>query len=285
MFVFSKQGILSANTIKYWFFIFLVITTFQFELYENRSFVTAIEIGSAQEEFTNNTGYRFLSLFPLLFFFNKKPLLQYLGLLYITYFIVSSMKRGAIIIGIICFVWFLVRTLKITRRRTKLFAITLSLIAVFIIGKYVVKLYQTSEFFQYRIEQTEAGYTSQRDILYADMINYYLYKTSSLQALFGSGAWSTLRVSSNFAHNDWLEIAVNQGLLGLIIYSIYWGSFFSFWRKFKHWDGPYSILGMCFFIYFLKTFFSMSYDSMTIYTAISIGYCAALQSNSNNNAI
>ena len=30
---------------------------------------------------------------------------------------------------------------------------------------------------------------------------------------------------SNFAHNDWLEILTNQGLVGVVIYGFYWVCF------------------------------------------------------------
>jgi hypothetical protein len=100
-------------------------------------------------------------------------------------------------------------------------------------------------------------------------------KRIGLNSFFGSGANATLSISSLYAHNDWLEIAINQGVFGLIIYFFYWIMFFRECSSKSY--TPYARLAMqlLFIIYFMKTFFSMSYNDMTVGATLVLGYCLA----------
>ena len=82
----------------------------------------------------------------------------------------------------------------------------------------------TNEYFAYKMTEATDG-ASGREDSYTFIWNYFLNKLDSgnyLNCIFGEGANASVRITGNYAHNDWLEILTNQGIFGIIIYSIYW---------------------------------------------------------------
>lgn len=278
-YAFTYKGILNETSIRRWFFIFLAIVTASYFRAEREALQMAMMEGSMQEEFTNNTGYTFLSLMPLLFFFSKNRTIQYLALAYIMAFIIMGMKRGAILIGAIVVLWFFYQTLKNAPRKTRYKVILLSTAIIVATSLYVANMLETSEYFQHRIEQTQEGSMSGRDMIFSQLSSYFFNETSAWQFYLGSGANHTVAVAGYYAHNDWLELAVNQGCLGILIYLIYWICMYKTWRHSKSLPTIYSSLGTLLIIFFLSTFFSMSYGSMSIYATLCFGYCLSYQEN------
>jgi hypothetical protein len=77
------------------------------------------------------------------------------------------------------------------------------------------------------------------------------------------------------AHNDWLEIAYCLGLLGISVYVVYWVSLFKLWRIIKKDNSLKMIVGMFIIIFFMRTFFSMSYYMVPEYSCLALGYALA----------
>jgi len=274
-YVFTKQGLLKESTIKFWFFVFLVLAIRSFYISQARQLEEAPEQGSLADEFTNNMGYTFVALLPALVLFHKKPMIQYLGLAVCGYFIVICMKRGAILCGVICLLWFMVVNLRKVPRKRK-WIVVLASVAVVVAGVYLFNyMMETSSYFRYRLAETEAGESSGRNDLYSIFYNHFIHEDNPWKFLLGNGASATLKISYNYAHNDWLEIAINQGVVGLVIYLIYWVCYFITWRKTKQQPQAFMAIGMIFIIYFLSTLFSMSYDSVSRCAAMVLGYYLA----------
>lgn len=275
-YVFTKRGLLKESTIKFWFFVFLVLAIRSFFISQARQLEEALERGSSAEEFTNNVGYTFVALLPALVFFHKKPVIQYLGLAVCGYFIVIAMKRGAILCGVVCLLWFMVVNLRKVPKKRRWIIIVISIIVVVVGVFFVQRMIETSPYFQYRIAQTQAGEASGRNELYAVYYNHFIQEGNPFRLLFGYGANATLKIGENFAHNDWLEIAINQGVVGLVIYLVYWICYFISWRKTKQHPQAFMAIGMIFIIYFLSTLFSMSYNSVSRCAAMVLGYYLAV---------
>lgn len=271
MYAFTKQGILKIESIQALTLVLIISTTLSYFRAEQEALQKALEAGSMQEEFTNNTGYNFLQLFPLLFFWNKKPILQYALLAFIFTFIVMGMKRGAIMIGLVCLIWFIYRTYKSSKSNRSLI-IFLTSIAIICGVAYLIDFYNNSEYFQYRIEQTLEGNSSGRDSIYGSLWQYYINQESLINVIFGNGAAHTITAIGVFAHNDWFELLICQGLLGITIYIAYYISLWQNVKRKRNNDLYYSILSMCLFIMFASSLFSMSYNSLSISIAISLGY-------------
>lgn len=275
-FVFTKQGFLKESTIKSWFFVFLVLTIYSFHRAVERSLQAAMEEGSSAEEFTINVGYSFVALLPALVLFYKKTIIQYLVAMVCFCYIVISMKRGAFVCGTLCLAWFMVTNLKKVPKQKKWIVILVNAVLV-LAGIYLFKyMMETSPYFLERIEATRMGDSSKRDEMYKVLWNHFIHEDNPLRFLFGNGAYATVKIGTNLAHNDWLEIATNQGLFGVVVYLVYWICFYVTWRKTKHHPQAFMAIGMLLIIYFITTFYSMSYDGMSRCAAMVLGYYLAI---------
>ena len=169
----------------------------------------------------NNISYHFLKLFPLLFFWNSKPILQFLIAAILLFFVLSGFKRGAIVISVVCFMWFFYKIFKDIRGRQRFYIVLLTILFMVIGGTYVYMLYDSNQFFQYRMEQTIQGDYSARDVIYLTLWNNFQQELSLLKVLFGNGVYHTISLTGTFAHNDWLELLTNQGLIGVLAYLLF----------------------------------------------------------------
>lgn len=280
-YVFFVQKKVSDNYLFVWVVIFLLVSTVDYFENQNAQLIAAIQRHSSAEEFTNNAGYKFLALIPACALLYKKPVIQYIIVVYCTIYMLMSMKRGAIVICGVVLIWFVWNNIKNSRLMMKIGFIALSLVLCITCYEFIQNKMENSLYFQKRIENTLDGNSSGRDVLYNSLANYFWNETTSMQFIFGSGANATLQVVGDYAHNDWLEIAVNQGVLGLLVYVIYWMLFCITIKSSSL--SPYAKLALqiLFMIYFLKSLFSMSYGAMAISATFVLGYCLAQISKGN----
>ena len=278
---YTKKGYLSEERLKLFGGVFLLSIVLSYFNEQQKALEKLIEIGSHAEETTNNAGYLFLSFIPLLTLYRKKPLLQFAALSLVMVFIVMGMKRGAIAIGAVTFVYFLFQAIKNSKREKKVILIFLSFVLCLLVVYFFIYQMKSDDYIMQRIEETLEGNSSGRDSLYSFFWNYFVHDASFIHFLLGRGANGTLEIYYNYAHNDWLEIAVNQGLLGVIIYFVYWKNMYATWKNATNVDAK-AIIAMAIIVYFAKTLFSMSYGDMTyVFTSV-LGYALANVNASNN---
>lgn len=265
--------------------LFISITWIEYFQTQANNLAAAMAIGSTQEEFTNNQGYAFLAILPLLLLWNKRPLLQYVLFLICISAIILCMKRGAIIIGAICAIYFIYSSLKTAKGSTKFAIVILSILAITTMTFIVREMLTTSDYFMYRIEQTLEGNSSNRDIIYSHLWDSFINEPNPLILLFGRGANATLTLAPNFAHNDWLELITNQGLLGIGVYILYFVALYKDIKRIRRINKTYSMaLTMVLLILFFRALFSMSYNTVSIALALAIGLVLANSYTVNNNA-
>lgn len=277
---FSRKGYLTANRLRLWGVVLLISVTFSYFRMQQAMLNALREKGSSADESTNNMGYLFLSCIPLLVLYRKKPLMQFAALAFVMAFIVMGMKRGAIVVGAVVSVYFMWQAIKNARGKTKWVFIMLSLLICVGAIYFFIYMMNNSDYMMRRIEETMEGRSSGRDDLYSFFWTYFTDKADELHYLIGRGANGTLEIYKNYAHNDWLEIAVNQGLLGLAIYAIYWINFYRTWKDSSNVEAK-TILAVLLLIYFAKTLFSMSYADMTYVCTSVLGYGLATMNKEN----
>lgn len=270
-YVFSRKGVLTEKRLIVWFIVFIVVATMNFFAYKS---ITIQNVSKGISEITNNTAYYFAGLIPFVFLLYKRPILQYFVLAYILYFVVTSLKRGAILVSAMLLLWFVYVSVSKAKRIKKI--IVIASVGVFLLVgiRFVENFYESSDYFQYRVERTMEGSSSNRDWLYATLWNHFLNNDNMFQVLFGEGAFHSENVSHGLkAHNDWLELLIDCGVLGVLLYVVYWVSFFHAWRRSRKDDFLYPILGACLIFTFVRTFFSMSFSDMPFYTCMIMGCC------------
>lgn len=229
------------------------------------------------DEIVNNYAYYWLALIPLMVFFSEKPIIQYSGLALISFFLVSGFKRGAILLGGICllvFIWHSIRSESLSR---KVIIIVLVGVFVFFLFQYIENLMNTSELFVKRMNYTMEGNSSGREVIYSNYWSFFVNQKSFLSIVFGNGAYGTLKYLGLMAHNDWLEIMIDMGVVGTLVYFVYW------FRNIRMCANSYYIcsnevfLGILLFviIYLGATIFSMSIMNMPLYSTSVFGYLVA----------
>ena len=266
---FAKCGFLNDSVMKIWFAVLLLVF-----IYFNLSFSAIKMLDSNRDGFTNNLGYLFVSLIPFIYFFNKK-IFQIGLLLFLMAFVIFSMKRGAILVGILATFLYIFWTFKNTKGYQWCFAIILFVIIGFVAAHYLEAFYADNAYFQMRVDSTLEGDSSSRDQISSSLLNWYVYKANIFQQLFGAGADATLSIYGIFAHNDWLEILIDQGVVGVILYLWYWSVFYKNNKRFSKGTPEYMILTTVLVSCFSRCFFSMSYNVIPVSTSLLMGYCLA----------
>ena len=278
-YLYALKGQLTKNSISKWIFLWLITAVAQYYHYERQALAEFI---SNRTEITNNSGYIFLSLLPALVILNKKIVIQFAFLLCCLSFIFMSMKRGAIIVGVLAFFYFMYRAYKTSSHKVKKYIVLFSLLAIVFSVYFVMDIMAESDYFIQRIENTLEGNTSERDTLYSLYWNHFINETNILKFLFGNGANGTLNIHTDYAHNDWLEILNNQGLVGALIYVYFFVCFIKSWLVSRKIDPvAFSAIGMILLVVFMKTLFSMSYGNWDIYISLSMGYFLAISYGKN----
>lgn len=268
---FGSKGMIDEKWYRGMGIIFIIATYFQYIAFARRGMlIYNVEIG----EFTNNAGYYWLALLPLVIFYRNKPIIMYSLMIYIYVMIIGCIKRGAIIIGGIVEVYFLFILLKDSKNRMLLLFV--SIMAMIFIGKYFMDFMISNDFAAARLEATLEGNSSGRDALFSSYLDFFLHKTNVTNFLWGNGACATILILGSAAHNDWLEIAINMGLIGLLLYLYYWITNFKTIKHTIEYSGNETIimvLTAIVFTNFMKTWFSMSIDDMMLCSNAMLGYC------------
>ena len=278
-FLYTKQGLLTPKMMRLWIPIWILIALLSYYSYQQ----LALSILVTRDEITNNVAYRFVALMPILILLYKKPIFMFCAILFCLLFILMGMKRGAILIAAVNLLIVLFYMYKVGSKKMKFFIILSSFIICVALVISIEQLLLSSDYFASRIDATLDGDTSGRGDIYSSFWNYFINQSNLLNLLFGNGADATLIIGYNYAHNDWLEILINQGVIGASIYLLY---FILFYKSilYRGIGNPFVYIGlkMIFSTVFLSTIFSMSYASMDIFLSLSLGFFLAL-SNINNN--
>lgn len=275
-FVFTKRGLLNEDILKKIAIVFIGLAIIRF--YYGRSIAISKLAGNVDETFaTNNMGYFVVMVMPMMFFWRKRPIIQYFGIAVLMAYVLLSVKRGAILIGLICLLMLIFYSIK---NKGNKISWSFILLAIFLVVgfNYVTYLISTNDFFAFRLERTMEGDDSTRSELYSSLYNAFFDNSNLLQLLFGYGADGTILLSQMQAHNDWLEILVDMGLVGFLTFFVFWLRAYSTYKSILNKD-----LKFLFFIVilmlFVRTFFSMSINSMYISTNLILGYCLANYDN------
>lgn len=271
-FYYTKKGVITHKELCRLAIIFLPILIIVYYTNETKMLRLALERGSRAREFTNNVSYSFVFLIPYLYLFKKKYLSMAL-LVGIMLFLIMSMKRGAIFIGMVLIILYLYRSISSASSSNKIGILLITSILALTAFQFVSKIYNESAYFKQRIDDTLEGSSSGRDTISDSLLDYYFNQTNIFQLIFGSGANATSQHAINVAHNDWLELLVNQGLIGFLILI----GFFMALRKDvlylkKINSVNYFILSSIVILLFLRTFFSMSICDMQPFLTLLLGY-------------
>ena len=265
----SKKGQLNTKEFSIFLLIMLPIAIAQF--YVQRVNLISGRI-SANEDVVINVAYNFVVLFPFVFLLKNK-VLSVACTIIILFFIIAGSKRGAIVVGMIILFWYFYYQMRTVDKKHKWTGYLLSLISIITIIFFSYKYYLDNEYLQYRIQLALAGDTSYRDVIYSNIWDNWL-NSDLFHLFFGYGFAASLKLTGgSYAHNDWLELLSNFGLLGITIFAIQFYQGFKLCLN-KEWESDKRILMVSIITSaFATSLFSMWYPSVRTYlNAILLGY-------------
>lgn len=274
---FSKKNVLQSSHLIRFFIVMLPITILQF-------FLNAQQILSERvtdnTDLVNNVAYSFVALIPFVFLFKRKKIIAVSAILILIFFIIQGAKRGALISGAIGLLFFVYLQLRMVNKKKRFRGYLFVVIAAISMSYYAYTTFQNNQFLISRVQSIGEGDGSGRLIIYANIINNW-YNGGFLNHLFGFGFAASLELSGigNFAHNDWLELLSNFGILGVCIYFYLFSSaarftFISNWKI----DKKVMFLTII-LIWFFITLVSMSYTNPSSYIqAILLAYLVGSES-------
>ena len=248
-FYFSQEGRLTNKSLKRWIILLVLVATAQYFDAERKALLEEAVFGNSSDEITNNGGYYILALLPLLVFYEKRIFTRTILLLYCYVLMFFSMKRGVILISMLCLPVILYQYYSGVSVRRKVAITLICFVLVLLVLYYLDSYINESDYFNRRVQSTLEG------------------------SSFGIGAYGTIKLYGQYAHNDWLEILINQGVLGVIIYLYYWVALVIEWKRIDKKSIHYLSVKLFVIIFFLQTLFSMSYNDIPFYASCALGYC------------
>ena len=276
---YSKNGMLTKETLIRFIPLFLIVAIVQYDYYQRQELMNII---SGREDITNNSGYVFLSLIPCMYIL-KNRLLQVSGIIVCLLFVLFSVKRGAILVaGVTMIVYVFQQMRNVSSNRKILFLLLMFFVGILLFQFLEDTLFQ-NDYFISRVEDTMEGDSSDRDHIYSDILGKY-QSFNIHELVLGIGADGTLKISHSYAHNDWLEILVNQGFVGIIMFFVYWRFFYMTTQSNNLSQLSRDVLFVILIISFSKTLFSMSINNNTIFIDSIMGLALAGGLNKNDSS-
>lgn len=226
-------------------------------------YFTAIYIAGLNKgqriDFVDNMGYYYLNFIPFLFLIRNKTYLKIALCLLLNVLIISCAKRGAIITaGIVdaVFVYYICKDNHLSRNLLYQLWILLPICCA---GIFVWNELQSNAFVLERFTALEQGNSSGRNVIYENLWINWSHHYDLVEKLFGGGFCKSPRINGGlFAHNDWLELLTDIGLLGIVAYTFVICSMVSLAIRAKNRTIKYCMVAIS-AIWILKTMFSMSY--------------------------
>lgn len=213
---FAKYSELKASHLVLFFTMMLPVTILMF--FTNQANVISESI-SSKTNVVNNIAYMFVSLLPFVFLIKKKKLISGALLVLIMIFIIQGAKRGAFIagaIGLIMYFYYQIRTIE---KRNRIRGYFVAIIVISLLSFFAYRIYMNNEFLIKRMYSITEGDSSNRDFIYSTIFNSWYSIKSIWSFIFGYGFAASLDLTGGtYAHNDWLELLSNFGLLGVCLY-------------------------------------------------------------------
>ena len=275
---FAKKDILNSTHLIRFFLIIMPVIILQFFKIES---TILIEMDTDNTNVVNNMAYSFVSLIPYVFLVKRKKLLSGGLMIIIILFIIQGAKRGAIIVGSIGLLMYFYY-LMITIEKRQLILGSMAVIIIFLgLSVFAYKTLISNEFLIGRMTSVLEGDLSGRNIIYKTIFSKWYNCNNIFNLVFGFGFAASVKIAGDYAHNDWLELLSNFGVLGICAY------LFLFYAAAKYclskvWLIDKRVLMITItLMWFFTSLFSMSYASLGGFMqAILLGYLIGNRSES-----
>lgn len=274
-FYFATKDELKPNHMIRFFLVMVPIQIFQYLNFE----VNVLLERSDRTDVVNNLSYTFVNMLPYIFLIKNKKVFSAALFAVLLSFVINGSKRGAIISGSIALFMYFYYMMKTVEKRNQIFGYVGFIIITVGLSIFLYKASLSNQFMIKRMTSILEGNTSGRDVLYGTIFNHWYYSDNIFNLIFGFGFSASVDIVGTRAHNDWLELLSNFGLIGIFAY------LFLFYAAVKNllnkeWMPENRILFMTIImIWFFKSLVSMWYISLDgFFYCVMLGYLLAPKS-------
>lgn len=254
IFYYAKKNFISETNLSIFTFAAILIILISFN---NSTQIALNELAYETTNITNNYGYFFAIYIPFIFF-RKRTIVQILILLLCIVGSIMAAKRGVAVSTAGCTVLYLFYYYKHGKKGSVamqvLFLVSLCA-GVYYLYNYILG----NEAFMLRVASTQDGNMSGRDHI-ASQLFHIISLQEDAYLIYGNGYAAVHDMIGIEAHNDWLEIIVDYGIIGLIIYLTMLLSLIRFTIRCADTKLKYALFASI-FIWLGKSFFSMSFNN------------------------
>lgn len=242
-----------------------------FSLFIIHFVISKIELSQSimEEDVVRNLSYALVMLIPFIFLVRNK-LFSGMLVVVVVFFLVQSAKRGAVISGFVGLLAYFYYQIKVTKQKNKVFNYGLSFIIIVAISWITYTMFIANEFLNKRMNDMIYGYQGFgtgsvviRESIYKNILSAWWDLDNLLNLFFGFGFASSIELSGShhFAHNDWLELASNFGVIGVIVYFVVFYSIGRYLVDKRIAINKRIILISILLIWFFTSMYSMFYTS------------------------
>ncbi|WP_278599111.1 O-antigen ligase family protein [Bacteroides nordii] len=277
--LYSFLGAEKVLTDKFMMIISIIITIAGiFYFYHVKELILARYLIGDDESVTNNGSVVFLMVLPLLFLV-KNRMISIVLFCVCLFFLIYGAKRGnilAAVIPVILYIYFFFKDDK-----KSVFKILTSVAVFTAITIWAIDLFFENEYLLRRMLSIKEGDSSGRDVIYANAWNLWYNSDNMINLLFGYGFQGMFHHTTRMAHNDWLEILVDYGLMGCLLYLfifIYFAKYILSLNSFKAKVILISVIS----IWGMKTTYSMGFvEESTAILFLAVGPILGKSKSSN----
>lgn len=253
---FTKNNFISRKQLL--FFLTILFVFYGIDFVTSRA---EIMEEASQEEGTFNASYNFALIMPLVFLLHKNnKSLIYISISLLV--VLIGAKRGAILcfgVEMLIYLTYLLREDAFGKKhRFKIFFL-LAVASVFVIYYLTSHDYLSQRILQVSTEDDTSGQI--RTLRYGLLWNQF-FLSEGKELFFGYGFSQTANIGGGLAHQDWIEILIDNGIIGGVVYLLL--LFYCFRDIVKsHFSVPivkYAYV-CCLAIWIIRGSFSMVYTS------------------------
>lgn len=268
----TKKEALKEKHLVIFTFLMLPVVILNYQL--NKYNIISARI-SDREDVVNNMAYMFTVMIPFVFLI-KRRVVASSALVIILLFVIQGAKRGAIIISAVGALVYLYYFLFRMKSNNSIFTYVFSFIAAIGLLFFLYHNMASNEFLINRMGAISEG-GSGRDRIYKTLLFEWYNSDSIVNYLFGFGFASTIfkSGSGHLAHNDWLELLTNFGLVGVFLYLSLFVLMIKIALDFE--VDKYKYMFLCLIaMWFFTTLFSMVYTSYSgVFYSVLVGFLVA----------
>lgn len=257
---FTKNNVIKRQHFIIFFYLMLAITVLQYF----RTTKQLVYI-SDQEFVVNSISYSFVALIPFVFLIKKNKIISTVLFSIILYFVIMGNKRGAIIVSIVGILTYIYYQISILEKKSRVKGYVGVFFLILSILYFTYSTFNKNEYIIKRMSSIYYGDSSGRDIIFTRIFNSWSNSENLGNLIFGYGFAGSLQLTGgSYAHNDWLELLSNFGLIGVLIYLFVFISAIKVVQRNNVVGDKKILLFSIVLMWFTTTLFSMWYSSIVI---------------------